>query len=97
MARIRYLAFVSDDPAALAGFYQSNFGMNELGRTPRRSASTTLRPVQRFRSMVPSAAHSFPPPPRGGGAHTRPRCQRANPSGLAPTAHGCSPSLSFSV
>ena len=41
MARIRYLAFVSDDPAALAGFYQSNFGMNELGRTPAGDITLT--------------------------------------------------------
>ena len=33
MARIRYLAYMSANPAALADFYTSNFGMNELGRT----------------------------------------------------------------
>ena len=33
MARIRYLSYLSADPAALADFYKSNFGMEELGRS----------------------------------------------------------------
>jgi catechol 2,3-dioxygenase-like lactoylglutathione lyase family enzyme len=33
MARIRYLAFLSADPVALAGFYQRNFGFDEIGRS----------------------------------------------------------------
>lgn len=34
MARIRYLAMLCAEPAALAGFYGANFGMAELGRSP---------------------------------------------------------------
>src|SRR5262245_30941447 len=33
MARIRYLAFLSADPAALAGFYRHDFGLDEIGRS----------------------------------------------------------------
>jgi catechol 2,3-dioxygenase-like lactoylglutathione lyase family enzyme len=33
MARIRYLAFLCTDPAALATFYRGNFGMDEIGRS----------------------------------------------------------------
>ena len=33
MARIRYLAFLGADPAALAGFYLHNFGLDEIGRS----------------------------------------------------------------
>ena len=33
MARIRYLAFLYADPAALAGFYGSHFGLDEIGRS----------------------------------------------------------------
>jgi catechol 2,3-dioxygenase-like lactoylglutathione lyase family enzyme len=34
MARIRYLAMLCQDPAALGGFYSRNFGLDEIGRTP---------------------------------------------------------------
>jgi catechol 2,3-dioxygenase-like lactoylglutathione lyase family enzyme len=33
MARIRYLALLSAEPAALASFYTRNFGLHELGRS----------------------------------------------------------------
>ncbi len=33
MTRIRYLAFLCADPAALAEFYQRNFGLDEIGRS----------------------------------------------------------------
>src|SRR5262249_49245706 len=33
MARIRYLALLCADPAALAGFYRKSFGLDELGRS----------------------------------------------------------------
>jgi hypothetical protein len=33
MARIRYLAFLCADPAALAGFYRHNFGLDEIGHS----------------------------------------------------------------
>jgi len=33
MARIRYLAFLCADPAALADFYRHDFGLDEIGRS----------------------------------------------------------------
>jgi catechol 2,3-dioxygenase-like lactoylglutathione lyase family enzyme len=33
MARIRYLALLCADPAALAGFYRHEFGLDEIGRS----------------------------------------------------------------
>lgn len=33
LMRLRYLAFLSEDPDRLAGFYRRHFGLEELGRT----------------------------------------------------------------
>ncbi|HEX9810318.1 MAG TPA: VOC family protein [Alphaproteobacteria bacterium] len=41
MARIRYLAVVSEDPASLAQFYIEEVGMRELGRSPEGDVSLT--------------------------------------------------------
>jgi catechol 2,3-dioxygenase-like lactoylglutathione lyase family enzyme len=41
MARIRYLALLSADPAALAGFYTRHFGFDEIGRTPEGDVTLT--------------------------------------------------------
>jgi catechol 2,3-dioxygenase-like lactoylglutathione lyase family enzyme len=41
MARIRYLAILSENPAALAGFYVRNFGLDEIGRTPDGDVTLT--------------------------------------------------------
>jgi catechol 2,3-dioxygenase-like lactoylglutathione lyase family enzyme len=41
MSRIRYLAMLSADPAALAGFYARNFGLQELGRSAGGDATLT--------------------------------------------------------
>src|SRR4029079_6074444 len=40
MARIAYLAMLCAEPASLAGFYTSNFGMDEVGRNA--AGDTTL-------------------------------------------------------
>jgi catechol 2,3-dioxygenase-like lactoylglutathione lyase family enzyme len=39
--RIRYLAILCADPAALAGFYQRHFGMAEIGRNPDGDVSVS--------------------------------------------------------
>jgi catechol-2,3-dioxygenase len=39
--RIRYLAMLSNDPAALAGFYRGQFGLAELGRSEEGDVSLT--------------------------------------------------------
>jgi catechol 2,3-dioxygenase-like lactoylglutathione lyase family enzyme len=41
MARIRYLALLCADPAALAGFYTRNFGLCEVGRSAAGDATLT--------------------------------------------------------
>jgi catechol 2,3-dioxygenase-like lactoylglutathione lyase family enzyme len=41
MARIRYLALLCDDPAALAGFYRQYFGLDELGCTEAGDVTLT--------------------------------------------------------
>jgi len=41
MSRIRYLAMLSGDPAALAGFYGRHFGMDELGRSAAGDVTMT--------------------------------------------------------
>jgi catechol 2,3-dioxygenase-like lactoylglutathione lyase family enzyme len=41
MSRIRYLAILCVEPAALAGFYRRRFGMEELGRTAAGDVSLT--------------------------------------------------------
>lgn len=41
MSRIRYLAILSSDPAALASFYVTQFGLAELGRNPDGDVSLT--------------------------------------------------------
>jgi catechol 2,3-dioxygenase-like lactoylglutathione lyase family enzyme len=41
MSRIRYLAMLSADPAALAGFYGRHFGMDELGRSAAGDVTMT--------------------------------------------------------
>lgn len=41
MARIRYLAVISQDPAALAEFYLDEIGMKEMGRSPEGDVSLT--------------------------------------------------------
>src|SRR3954447_11148631 len=41
MARIRYLALLCADPAALAGFYTRNFGLHEVGRSAAGDATLT--------------------------------------------------------
>ena len=41
MARIRYVAALSRDPDALAGFYTQYLGMKELGRSPEGDVSLT--------------------------------------------------------
>jgi catechol 2,3-dioxygenase-like lactoylglutathione lyase family enzyme len=40
-ARVRYLAFLSDDPAELADFYVRHFKLEELGRSTQGDVSTT--------------------------------------------------------
>lgn len=39
--QIGYLALLCNDPAALAGFYQTEFGLAELGRSPEGNVSLT--------------------------------------------------------
>jgi catechol 2,3-dioxygenase-like lactoylglutathione lyase family enzyme len=41
MARIRYLAILCPEPAALAAFYVQQFGMTELGRSPGGDVTLT--------------------------------------------------------
>ena len=41
MSRIRYLALLCSDPAALAGFYAGSFGMEELGRSAEGDVTLT--------------------------------------------------------
>jgi catechol 2,3-dioxygenase-like lactoylglutathione lyase family enzyme len=41
VARIRYLAMHCSDPAALAGFYVTRFGLRELGRSPDGDVTLT--------------------------------------------------------
>jgi catechol 2,3-dioxygenase-like lactoylglutathione lyase family enzyme len=41
MSRIRYLAMLCAEPAALAGFYRGSFGMEEIGRSPDGDVSLT--------------------------------------------------------
>jgi catechol 2,3-dioxygenase-like lactoylglutathione lyase family enzyme len=41
MSRIRYLAMLCAEPAALAGFYGRSFGMEEIGRSPAGDVSLT--------------------------------------------------------
>ena len=41
MARIRYLAMLCADPAALAGFYARNFGLDEIGRSAAGDVTLT--------------------------------------------------------
>src|SRR5215468_11100074 len=41
MTRIRYLAMLCAEPAALAGFYGKSFGMAELGRSPEGDVTLT--------------------------------------------------------
>jgi catechol 2,3-dioxygenase-like lactoylglutathione lyase family enzyme len=41
MARIRYLALLCVDPAALASFYANSFGMEELGRSAEGDVTLT--------------------------------------------------------
>jgi len=41
MARIRYLALLCVNPAALAGFYRHNFGMDEVGRSAAGDVTMT--------------------------------------------------------
>lgn len=41
MLQIRYLAILSEDPAALAGFYRNAFGMRELAVSPSGDVSIT--------------------------------------------------------
>jgi catechol 2,3-dioxygenase-like lactoylglutathione lyase family enzyme len=41
MARIRYLAVLSQDPVALASFYTRHFAMKELGRSPEGDVTLT--------------------------------------------------------
>jgi catechol 2,3-dioxygenase-like lactoylglutathione lyase family enzyme len=41
MSRIRYLAMLCAEPAALAGFYARSFGMDEIGRTDAGDVSLT--------------------------------------------------------
>jgi len=41
VSRIRYLAFLSDDPGALADFYGRHFGLDELGRSNEGDVSLT--------------------------------------------------------
>jgi catechol 2,3-dioxygenase-like lactoylglutathione lyase family enzyme len=41
MSRIRYLAMLCAEPAALAGFYGRSFGMEEIGRSPDGDVSLT--------------------------------------------------------
>jgi catechol 2,3-dioxygenase-like lactoylglutathione lyase family enzyme len=41
MARIRYLAMMSKDPAALGAFYGRHFGLQELGRAPTGDMTLT--------------------------------------------------------
>jgi len=41
MARIRYLALISKDPAKLADFYENEIGMREMGRSPQGDISMT--------------------------------------------------------
>jgi catechol 2,3-dioxygenase-like lactoylglutathione lyase family enzyme len=41
MTRIRYLAILCAEPAALAGFYGKSFGMAELGRSPEGDVTLT--------------------------------------------------------
>ena len=41
MSRIRYLALLCSEPAALAGFYGRSFGMEEIGRTDAGDVSLT--------------------------------------------------------
>jgi catechol 2,3-dioxygenase-like lactoylglutathione lyase family enzyme len=41
MSRIRYLAMLCREPAALAGFYGRSFGMEELGRSPEGDVTLT--------------------------------------------------------
>jgi len=67
MARIRYLALLCADPAALAGFYRGNFGMDEAGRSPDGDVTLTdgsynvtlfrLRPALREPRMEPGLHH----------------------------------------
>jgi catechol 2,3-dioxygenase-like lactoylglutathione lyase family enzyme len=41
MMRLRYLAFLTPDPVALAGFYRRHFGLKELGRTATGDVAMT--------------------------------------------------------
>jgi catechol 2,3-dioxygenase-like lactoylglutathione lyase family enzyme len=41
MSRIRYLAMLCAEPAALAGFYRRSFGMDEIGRTDTGDVTLT--------------------------------------------------------
>jgi catechol 2,3-dioxygenase-like lactoylglutathione lyase family enzyme len=67
MARIRYLALLCADPAALAGFYRHIFGMEEAGRSQAGDVTLTdggfnvtlfrLRPELREPRMEPGLHH----------------------------------------
>jgi catechol 2,3-dioxygenase-like lactoylglutathione lyase family enzyme len=41
MARVRYVAILADDPAKLAAFYRSTFGLRDLGASPAGDVSLT--------------------------------------------------------